>query len=617
MKTLKLFLGISLLAMMTAGCGIGKMVKNYPNVSVKLENEDLENKGGKVDYTVKGTVPPKYLKKKATLELEVPYLVYDAKSGESVVKSIDKITLAGEKSKSAGIKIPYKAGGSFSKSGTFDFQEDYLNTDIDAVGTIAMGKKAQKMEPRKLGEGISNTSSLVNLYPTLSEADYDGKISGNGTFLINAMHQYREEFIEKTAVIYFEVNLWNVNWNLKLNKDQAAKDQIKTFVDFLFQGPVIEKVIIYGWASPEGEESKNQGLSEKRFEEGKKWFNQQFDKYLDDYAKKNKIKRKDLVKPELVFENNAKGEDWSGFEKAVEKSNIKEKNQILNVVRSQPTSMQREQKIREMTDIYNEIKDAILPPLRRSEVILRVNKNNYNDEQIKSLVTSDPAKLTLNERLYAATLTQDPAKKEAIYSAIIDDDKFQKDWRAYNNLAILKLTQFLEKRNVSLLDEAMTYLNKAEATSPNNGIVLNNTALAHYLKGNLENAKNKFQESQKASLYPVNQNYNLGMYEILGGDYAKAKSMMTNKHCDYNMALAQLVDKDYSGAKSTLDCIEKQDAKVCYLKAVLGARMKNQAEVYQNLKSAIQKDATLAAKAAKDPEFKKFRTQSEFKEIIK
>jgi len=617
MKTSKLFLVMGLLAIMTAGCGITKMVKNYPDVSVKLENEDLENKGGKVDYTIKGNVPPKYLKKKASLEIEVPYLVYDTKTGESAVKGIDKIILAGEKSKKAGTKIPFKAGGSFSKTGSFDFQEDYLNADINAVGTIAMGKKAQKMDLRKLGEGISNTSSLVSLYPVLNEADYDGKISGNGTFIINAQHQYREEFIEKKAVIYFDVNLWNINWNFKLNRNQAAKDQIKEFVDFLFQGPIIEKVIIYGWASPEGEESRNQGLSEKRFEEGRKWFNQQFDRYLDDYAKKNKIRKRDMVRPQLVFENHAKGEDWSGFEAAVGKSDIKEKNQILNVVRSQPTSMQREQKIREMTDIYEEIKEAILPPLRRSEVTLVVNKNNYNDEQIKDLVFSDPAKLTLNERLYAATLMQDPDKKEAIYNAITEDDNFQRDWRAYNNLAILKLSQLLETKKTSLLDEATAYLNKADATSPNNGIILNNIAIIHYLNGNLNGAKTKFQESQKAALYPVNQNYNLGMYEILGGDYAKAKTMMTNKHCDYNMALAQLVAKDYTAAKSTLDCIEKQDAKVFYLKAVLGARMKNQAEVYQNLKSAINEDRSLAAKAIKDPEFKRFRNQAEFKDIVK
>ena len=41
-------------------CGLGKMVKKYPEVTVTLDNPDLENKGGEVAYTIKGTIPPKY-----------------------------------------------------------------------------------------------------------------------------------------------------------------------------------------------------------------------------------------------------------------------------------------------------------------------------------------------------------------------------------------------------------------------------------------------------------------------------------------------------------------------------------------------------------------------------
>ena len=145
--------------------------------------------------------------------------------------------------------------------------------------------------------------------------------------------------------------------NLKLNKEQAAKDVVQQFIDFIAEGHVIDKIVVTGWASPEGEESRNQDLSKNRTAEGEKWFNKQFENYLKDYAKQNNLKYKDMPKPELVIQTKAAGEDWSGFEKAVEKSSIAEKNQILNVVRSQNSSEMKEQKIREMTDIYNEIKD--------------------------------------------------------------------------------------------------------------------------------------------------------------------------------------------------------------------------------------------------------------------
>lgn len=617
MKNFRSILVMSLLALSVAGCGIGKMVKKYPEVEIKLENQDLENKGGKVDYTIKGTVPPKYLKKKAAIEIDVPYLVYEQENGQQATKKIGTITLVGEKSKVNGTVINYKQGGTFTKSGSFDYDEDYMNAEIHAVSTISMGKNSQTMLPRLLGEGIYNTSSLIGLHPEIVETDADGKITGNGTFLLHAPHQYKPEFITQTAIIYFEVNRYDLNWNLKLNKDQNAKNNIKEFVDFLYQGRVIDRVIVYGWASPEGEESRNQGLSEKRFEQGKKWFTQQFDKYLNDYAKKNNIRPRDLKKPELVFENHANGEDWGGFEAAVERSNIAEKNQILNVVRSQPNSALREQKIREMTDIYNEIAEVILPPLRRSEISVIANKNNFNDEQILALVVSNPDTLSINEKLYAASMIEDAARKEAIYRAIIADEVTQNEWRAYNNLAVINLNTFLATNQRSALSEATSNLNKALAVSPNNGIILNNLAIAHFLSGDNTTAKTRFEESQRAALYPIAQGYNLGMYKILEGDYSGAKNMMNNKHCDYNVALAQLVSKEYDAARTTLNCIPNQTGTVLYLKAILGARTQNQGEVFSNLRLAIEKDPSLKAKAKKDSEFKRYRKNAEFENIVR
>jgi len=615
MKNYKLLLAMSVIALFLAGCGISKMVKTYPNVNIKLENQDLENKGGKVDYTVKGNIPPKYLKKKAAMEIEVPVLTYD-QNGTVINEKKETITLVGEKSKVSGIKIPYKNGGSFSKTGSFDYTEAYENATINAISTVTLGKKSYTFDARNIGEGISNTSSLIKIDPELADINLDSK-SVNATRLLYAPHNYKPEFTTVSAIIYFEVNKSDMNWNLKLNKDAAAKTAIKDFVASLFEGRTIDKVIISGWASPEGEESNNQGLSEKRFEQGKKWFAKEFDKYLKDYAKKNKIKMKDLVKPELVFENNTKGEDWDGFEVAVEKSNIAEKSKILNIVRSQSNNDMREQKIREMTDIYTEIKDAILPPLRRAEISMVFNKNNFNDEQIARLINLNPDTLTLNERLYAATMTDDVNKKEAIYSAIIADESVQNDWRAYNNSAILSINNYISSNHDNYLTEAINDLNKANAISPGNGIILNNLAIANFYKGDLAAAKAKFQESAKASLFPVNQDYNLGMFKILEGDYAAAKSMMNDKHCDYNAALAQLVSKDYASAKTTLDCIPNKDAKVYYLKAVLAARTNNEAQVYADLKIAVEKSPALGAKALKDPEFKKFRKNDEFKNIVK
>jgi len=608
MKRIYVFGLAVLVAAMMSACGFGKMVTKYPEVSVTLDNPDLENKGGEVAYTIKGTFPPKYMKKKATVTLS-PTLKVD---GNNVNPPFATIKLKGDKAKGDGTVISWKNGGSFTQTGTFKFDPSYEEAEIVAPAIAQIKKKTTTLSPEKnLGEGISNTSSRIGLQP---KSTYDAT-SGN---FIHSPHNYTPEFTGKTATIYFDLNSSNMNWSNPNNKKQAAKDSIKAFVNYLYNDNIIDRVVISGWASPEGEESNNQGLSERRFEQGKKWFQDQFEKYLRDYAKKNNIKLKDLQRPDFQYVNNAKGEDWDGFEAAIEKSNIAQKNQILNVVRSQANNDMREQKIREMTDIYPEIADAILPPLRRAEMQLICKKHEtYTDAELISRVKSHPGEFSVNERLYAASVATDEADKEAIYKALIRDPKTQGDWRAYNDLGVMKLNAYYNNGNADDLEDAVDYFNKAAAISPDNGIVLNNLAVAEFMQGNHAAAKANFEASQKAAVSPVNQDYALGMYSIMDGNYSQAAQQLSTRSCDYNTALIQLLQKDYNAAKTTLDCIEKVDAKTAYLKAVLAARMKDENGVYSNLATAIQLDPSYKKTAKKDAEFKKYKRTETFKNLVK
>ncbi len=594
--------------LLMGGCGLGKMIKKYPEVTVTLENPDLENKGGEVAYTIKGTIPPKYMKKKATMTF-TPSLSVD---GEKVMPPFAVIKLKGEKAKGDGTVINYKNGGTFTQSGTFRFDEKYETADIVTGAEANLKKKSHVFGDRNLGEGISNTSSRANLDPKLTDN------AGSGTAFLLAPHNYKAEFIGRTATLYFDLNSSNMNWNNPNNKTQAAKDSIKAFTDFMNNDYIIDRVIISGWASPEGEETNNQGLSQRRFQVGKKWFSDKFNAYLKDYAKRNNINMKDLQKPAFEYVDNAKGEDWDGFENAIEKSRIAQKNQILNVVRSQASNEMREQKIREMTDIYPEIADAILPPLRRAEIQMVCKKHDtYTDAELVRLVLSKPNDFSVNERLYAASVAPDMATKENIYKALVNNKNTENDWRAYNNLGALKLNDYYQNGNQSDLEEALNYLQKAAALAPNNGIILNNMAIADYLKGDLAAAKSNFEASANASVLPVNQDYNTGSLSILNGDYSKAAQLMGNRSCDYNTALVQLLQKDYNAAKATLDCIDNVDAKTAYLKAVLAARMKAEEGVYSNLTTAINLDPSLKKTAKRDAEFKRYRHSDRFKQLVK
>ena len=589
--------------LLLAGCGLGKMVPRYPEVSIKLDNENLENKGGQVAYQVKGTIPPKYMKKKATMTV-TPTIEYN---GQRI--ALSPIELQGQKAKAKGTVINYKQGGTFSATGSFEFKDGYEEANLVASTTAQKKKKSHTFPDVMLCEGICNSAALMDINPELAEK------AGNGTNLLYGDHGYKAEFLTQTAVIFFDLNRSDLNMNLKLNKKDEAKKAIADFAAFMKEGRVIDKVVITGWASPEGEESLNQGLSQKRAEQGKKWFDNEFDKYLRQYAKENKIKYKDLKKPEIVFNVTSPGEDWNGFEKDLQASNIAEKNQILNVVRSQPNNTLKEEKIRNMTDIYPVIADIILPPLRRVEVSLVCNKNLFNDEQIAKFMSTNPDTLSVNEKLYAAYMEKDLDKKEAIYKVIME--KEEGDWRAYNNAAILEINKYIETGDNAALTEGMKNLDKAAAISPSNGIILNNQGVGLFLQGKKDAAMQKFEESSKATTNPVAQDYNNAMNQIKAGNYEAAAKAMNNKSCDYNMALVQMLQKDYASAQKTLDCVAQKDAKTYYLAAVLAARTKNESQVYANLSQAVKLNASYKEKAKKDAEFKKYKRQSKFQEIVK
>ena len=84
-----------------------------------------------------------------------------------------------------------------------------------------------------------------------------------------------------------------------------------------------------------------------------------------------------------------------------------------------------------------------------------------------------------------------------------------------------------------------------------------------------------------------------------------------------NAALQQILNEDYNAARNTLAAVANPNGTTAYLQAVIAARTNDKDGVYSNLKVAIEKDAALKAKAAKDIEFAKFIDDAEFAAIIK
>ena len=282
---------------------------------------------------------------------------------------------------------------------------------------------------------------------------------------------------------------------------------------------------------------------------------------------------KDLKKAKIDAPVDAKytAQDWEGFQELVSKSNIQDKELILRVLSMYQDPAQREQEIKNISSVYKNLADDILPQLRRSRLTLNYEIIGKSDEEITKLASSNPSELNIEELLYAATLTNDPAKQEAIYTQATK--QFPNDYRAYNNLGKLAY----QAGNVDKA-AAEAYFGKAAGTKEL-GESMGNLYIA---QGQYERAVNSF------------------------GD-AKTNSA----------ALAQILAKDYNKAKNTLAGVEKPDAYTDYLMAVLGARTNNSSMVTSSLKSAVAKEPALAKKAATDLEFSKFFTNADFMSIIK
>ena len=300
-----------------------------------------------------------------------------------------------------------------------------------------------------------------------------------------------------------------------------------------------------------------------------------------------KVINKDLKKSkiEAAVDTKYTAQDWEGFQELVSKSNIQDKELILRVLSMYSDPEQREQEIKNISSVYSTLAEEILPQLRRSRLTLNYDVIGKSDEEIASLADSDAKQLNIEELLYAATLTNDPAKQEAIFTKATQI--YPNDYRAYNNLGKLAYQAGDLDKAEGYLKKSLSIKDSAEANM-NMGLV----ALRKGDKAAAETYLGKASGTKEL-------NEALGNLYIAQGQYDRAVNAFGDTKTN-SAALAQILAKDYNKAKSTLSSIAKPDAYTDYLMAVVGARTNNSSMVMDNLKKAVAKDSSLAKKAASD-----------------
>ena len=557
-----LFLSLIAAVALLASCN--KTLQNPEEITVNPS--PLVKVGNKVDAEITGTFPEKKFAKKGVLTV-TPVLKFE---GQEVVG--EPVTYVGEKAKENGKTVNYKLGGKYSQSCSFDYVPAMRKSELYLRFDAKVGKKVIEIPDVKIADGVVATDELADARDNKSATTPD------------KFQRVIQELTE--ADIKFLIQ------SAELRSKETKSDEVKALQAAIkdaknAENKEISKVEVAGYASPDGGMALNEKLAQNRQKVAAN--------FLKKDLKKNKVNN--------AIESNITAEDWEGFQKAMENSNMQDKDLVLRVLSMYSDPEEREAQIKNLSAVYGTIAEEILPALRRSRLILTTDIIGKSDEEISALAKNEPAQLSVEELLYAATLTEDRAEKMELYTKAAN---IYNDYRAWNGLGQI----YLEGGEIA---EARRCFGHALELQPNDPDVNYNAGVAAMADGDLEKAEEYL---GKAAGTKANLNAALGTLYTKKGDYAAAKKAYGNNATN-NAAVQQILDEDYAGAAQTLANVREPNATTAYLKAVVGARTNDRAAVIENLKSAIAQDASLKERAADDIEFAKFAEDEAFKAIVK
>ena len=508
----------------------------------------LETVGNDVPTTINGRFPQKYMKKKAVVTV-IPELRYAG--GKAVGQPA---TFQGEKVVGNDQTVSYKLGGNYVLKASFPYSPAMASSELYLTFDARVGKKVVTIPAVKVADGVIATSQLV--YLTLASANTATAADGFQREISRQQNAQIKYLISQAKVRTSELKTTSVKDFIKILRDIKA-DQ---------KGLALDNVEVSAYASPDGTLKFNTGLAENRKGSAQQYVNGQ------------------LKKTKLNTNVDAKytAEDWDGFQELVAASNIQDKEVILRVLSMYKDPEEREQQIKNLSVAFRELANEVLPELRRARLTVNYRVIGRSDEEIRAQYAADASKLTVEELLYAATLTNDAAERKAIFNKATE--LYPQDKRAYNGLAQLAYAA----GNLSDAENALTHaegLPEAYA----------NSALIALEKGNINGAEALLGKALTAGNY----NEVLGNLQIARGNYAQAAQNLKGINTN-SAALAQILNKDYVAAAQTLAAVPNADAITDYLKAVLAARTGQVEQGVQALRAAIAKNADLRDLASAD-----------------
>ena len=548
-----------------------KMAKAQDEVKVTCTPEILVLNNGVIAADVNVTFPVEYFNKKAVLKV-TPVLVFEGGEVAGQTKYFQ-----GSKVDENYAVVDKTNGGNYTMHVEFPYDA--------RMDECALQMRAEVKCPK----GKCKEFTLVNLnngaIPTKEEAAI---LAGDDAAAKNAierefglvvayglntlqkdikygdlMENMANNYKRVTTVVNKTDLLYAINSSKVTKKNQAAADldAFKADVDEkLGNDRATQNIAVKGYASPDGPEKFNDKLSKARSESSKE------------------VVAKVLAETGLDVDAAAYGEDWDGFKEMVAASDIKDKNLILQVLSLYNSPAEREAEIKNLSSVFAELKDDILPELRRAQIVNSTDIQGKTDAEILAAVKG--GNLTVEEYLFAAeSLAKNADEQVAILTAA---SKKYNDARVWNNLGVA-----LTKANKDA--EALKAFEKA-AKMDSSSEMNKNLLLANLANGNTAEAK-KYAAGADAEAKAA--------IAAAEGNYKAAAAQMEG----YNAAIAAYMNNDLAAAKKAIAKDSSADAD--YLRAVIAAKEGDVATAKAQLKSATAKNPELAKKAAKDVLLKK------------
>ena len=537
-------------------CSI-KMLEQPEMLDYKMSPAVWLLKGDSVNMESQLSIPNKFFHKKGMLKTK---LVLVSPSGETVLDQIDYV---GEKSKEKGIIVPFENGIRKSKAYALPYKPEFENSKI-VVRTEATVKKKSKQFPDV--QVANATITTQNLFRP------DFKV-------LSATEPKPKPVPPATAVVFFDINKSNIK------KNESDKGDVQAFLGELKNRPVMGRVRVQGYASPDGKLDKNNVLAEQRAESVANMMS----KTLDRKTKNKRQKASEWLVEKLPYEQQSQTEDWMALASAIRSSgDLSDNSKMMSVIQGSGSNLDKQKALKKMGTSYKVLADKFLPTLRRT--------------QIEYVVDFDPAKKAREEAL--AAMTPEAAEKAKLDQLIVD---FPSSYVGYNNLAAWNI------RNGNM-DEAARLMDQASKLSPNSAEVLNNLGVLAASKRNYRTASSQFAQAARAG---AQVDYNQGLCAIPLGDWATAGNRMARAEDSYNKVLALVLAENYAGASAALEKITDKDAAYFYLRAILGSRMDNRDMMTTSLTRAVALSGSYREKARKDAEFVKHWDKDYFQVSIR